>query len=94
DRIPTNFDVVGIILRPETGGQYSILGIADNQGKSSVPGIKVGDVLIAIDNRPVTGLTMGAVWDMLKGEPGSIRTLTIDRGQSRFKVKVKVQRFL
>ena len=89
-----DFDVIGLILRPEDDGRFMILGIADVQGKASVPEIQAGDYLAAVDGTLVHGSTMGQVWLMLGGSPGQERTLTIKRGGEQFTVSAKVQHFL
>jgi hypothetical protein len=92
------FDVIGLILRPEDNGGFAILGVADYEGKPSAPqghdGVQVGDHLAAVDGIPVAGSTMGQVWSMLGGEPGKERILTIERGGKQFPVVAKVQHFL
>jgi hypothetical protein len=93
-----DFDVIGLILRPEDDGRFTILGIADYDGKPSVPqgehGIQAGDALLAVDGISVTGSTMGQVWSLLGGSPGKERTLTIERAGRQFTVTVTVQHFL
>jgi len=90
-----DFDVVGLILRPEDDGRYTILGVADLEGKPSVPdGVQPGDHLVAVNGIPVGGSTMGQVWAMLGGTPGQERRLTIERGGRQFTVISKVQHFL
>ncbi len=93
-----DFDVIGLILRPEDDGSYTILGVADFEGKPSVPqgqdGVQAGDHLVAVDAIPVRGATMGQVWAMLGGTPGQERTLTIERAGRQFRVAAKVEHFL
>jgi hypothetical protein len=93
-----DFDVIGLILRPEDDGRYMILGIADFEGKPSLPpgadGVQPGDHLVAVDNIPVRGSTMGQVWAMLGGTPGQERRLTIERAGKQFTVVADVQHFL
>lgn len=93
-----DFDVVGLILRPEDDGRYFILGIADFEGKPSVPsgadGIQAGDYLVAVDGIPVRGSTMGQVWAMLGGTPGKDRRITIERAGKQATVLATVQHFL
>ena len=90
-----DFDVVGLILRPEDNGRYTILGVADLEGKPSVPEVvQPGDQLIAVDGIPVSGSTMGQVWAMLGGTPGQERRLTIERGGKHGTVTARVQHFL
>lgn len=89
-----DFDVIGFVLRPEDDGRYTILSIAEFAGKPSVPGVQGGDELIAVDNIPVHGSTMGQVWALLGGTPGQERKLTIGRAGKEFVVPAKVQHFL
>ena len=93
-----DFDVIGLILRPEDDGRFTILGVAEIDGNTSVSqgqdGVHAGDHLIAVDGIPVLGSTMGQVWSMLGGEPGKERKLTFERGGQEFIVGAKVQHFL
>ena len=54
-----DFDVVGLILRPEADGRFTVIGVADFDGKPSVPEVQSGDLLISVDNIPAPGSTMG-----------------------------------
>jgi len=89
-----DLDVVGLTLRPEPDEKYTIIGIADYNGKPAVPDVKVGDVLVGVDGAPATGATMGQVWSLLGGKPGTTRTLTLERDGKRFSVDATVRRFL
>ena len=93
-----DFDVVGLILRPEDDGRFNILGIADFEGEPSVPqgddGVQAGDFLIAVDGIAVRGSTLGQVWSMLGGSPGTERTLTVERADRQFTIAARVQHFL
>jgi hypothetical protein len=93
-----DFDVVGLTLRPEDDTRFTIVGIADFEGKPSVPappdGVQIGDHLIAVDGIPVPDSTMGQVWSLLEGTPGQERKLRIERNGSQFDVVAHVQHFL
>jgi hypothetical protein len=93
-----DFDVVGLILRPEDDTRFTIVGVADFDGKPSVAvgedGVLGGDHLVAVDDIPVPGSTMGQVWSLLEGTPGQERKLTIERGGKQLTVAAKVQHFL
>lgn len=93
-----DFDVVGLILRPEDDGGFTILGVADFDGKPSVPsgtnGVRSGDHLLAVNGIPVRGSTMGQVWSMLGGTPGQERQLVIERTGKEFAVQAMVRYFL
>jgi hypothetical protein len=88
------FDVIGLILRPEADGRFTILGVADYDGKPSVPEATAGDHLVAVDGIPVLGNTMGQVWLMLGGEPGKERRLIVERGGKQFTFAATVRHFL
>ena len=89
-----DLDVVGLTLRPEPDEKYTIIGVADYNGKPAVADVKVGDVLVGVDGAPATGATMGQVWSLLGGTPGTTRTLTLERDGKRFSVEATVYRFL
>lgn len=92
------FDVIGLTLRPEDDGRFTILGVADFDGQPSVPqgtdGVQSGDHLVAVNDIAVRGSTMGQVWAMLGGTPGQERKLTIERGGKQFVVAAEVRHFL
>jgi hypothetical protein len=79
-----DFDVIGLILRPEDDGHFTILAVADYDGKASVPEVQAGDQLVAVDGIPVRGSTLGQVLLMLGGEPGKERSLTVERAGKQF----------
>jgi hypothetical protein len=89
-----DFDAVGLTLRPEGDGQYTILGVPDFDSKPAVNGVQTGDHLLAVNDLTVRGLTMGQVWSMLRGTPSQEKKLTIERAGQEFTVTAIVQHFL
>jgi hypothetical protein len=93
-----DFDVIGLVLRADDDRGFTVLGVADLEGKPSVPngpdGGQAGDRLVAVDGVPVKGATMGQVWMALGGTPGQERLLTLERRGRQFKVTANVQHFL
>jgi hypothetical protein len=89
-----SLDVVGLTLRPERDGRYTVIAVVDFNGKPSVPDVQVGDVLLGVDGAPATGATMGQVWSLLGGAPGEVRSLTVERDGKRFTVDATVRPFL
>jgi C-terminal processing protease CtpA/Prc len=85
---------VGLILRPEDDTRFTIVGLADFEGKPSVPDVEPGDHLVAVDGIPVPDSTMGQVWSLLEGSPGQERKLTVERNGKQFVIAAKVQHFL
>jgi hypothetical protein len=89
-----DMDVVGLMLRPEPDRRYTVIGVADYDGKPSLPDVKPGDLLLGVDGAPATGATMGQVWSLLGGTPGQTRALTLEREGKRFTLDAPVRRFL
>jgi len=89
-----DFDVVGLVLRPEGDGRFTILGVADFDGKPSVEGVQAGDQLVAVNDLAVRDATMGQVWSILGGKPGDEKKLTIERGGKQFVISAAVEHFL
>ncbi|MBV8476611.1 MAG: hypothetical protein JOZ36_08100 [Acidobacteria bacterium] len=87
-------DVVGLCLRPEEDGHYSVIGVAEHDRTRSVPEVRKGDLLMTVDNARITGATMGQVWSLLSGSPGDLRTLGLVRDGKPISVKARVYRFL
>jgi predicted aspartyl protease len=92
------FDVVGLILRPEDDGRFTILGVVNTEEDQVTPhateSLMAGDSLIAVEGIPVRGSTMGQVWSMLRGQPGQERDLTIERTGKQTSVVAHVRHFL
>jgi len=89
-----DFDVVGLVLSPGEDGRFTLLSVADYDGKPSVAGVDAGDFLEAINDIPIRGWTMGQVWSLLGGTPAQEKKLTLERGGKQFAVTAKVQHFL
>jgi Aspartyl protease len=92
--VAPGIDVVGLTLRPEIDGRYTVIGVPDYEGKPAVPEAKAGDLLVAIDKVPAKGSTMGQIWSLLGGDPGETRVLTLERDGKQFTVNATVRRFL
>ena len=89
-----DFDLAGLVLRPEGDGRFTVLDVAEFEGKPSVDDARAGDLLLAVNDVPVTGSTMGQVWSMLSGKPGDEKKLTIGRAGKEFSVLATVRHFL
>jgi hypothetical protein len=90
-----DFTVVGLTLRPEDDGRFTILAVASADASApGVSGVQAGDHLMAVNGIAVRGATMGQVWSMLGGMPGQERRLTVEREGRQFEVTAKVEEFL
>jgi C-terminal processing protease CtpA/Prc len=72
---------------------YFVAGIAEKAGRATVNGLQVGDKLIQVDDVRVSDATRGAIFAALRGEPGSVRLLIVERGGQHLKVPAKVTTF-
>jgi hypothetical protein len=87
-----DLDIVGLTVRAEDGG-YAVAGVVGVDGAPAVEGVEAGDRLIKVGALEVTGATMGAVVDSLRGHVGTTRTLVVERSDRRVTVQAKVMRF-
>jgi hypothetical protein len=91
---PHDMDLVGLTLRPEKDRSFTIIGVAMKDGIPVVEGIEPGDVLLRVGDLKTTGATFGTVVDALRGKPGDVRVLEVDRNGKRIVVETKVARVL
>jgi hypothetical protein len=89
-----DMDLVGLTLRLEPDSVYTVVGVAEKEGRPSVEGVLPGDRLLEVDALQATGATMGTVVDALRGKPGDVRTLVVERDGERHTIQARVERFL
>ncbi len=89
-----DMDLVGLTLRPVADGSYQVIGVATIDGRPAVTGVEPGDTLLEVDGLDVTGATMGTVVDALRGEPGELRALVLERDGQKIAAEGRVERFL
>jgi hypothetical protein len=89
-----DMDIVGLTLRPLADGSYEVLGVAALDGGPLVEGVLPGDKLLQVGDLVLTSATMGAVVDALRGKPGELRVLVLEREGQRITVEAKVARIL
>jgi carboxyl-terminal processing protease len=90
-------------LQKQMEGQFGGLGMEVTMDKSLVKivspiddtpafeaGLKAGDLIVAIDRKPVSNMTLFEAVELMRGEPGSKVTLHIKRkGREIFEVNLK-----
>lgn len=87
-------DLVGISLRLLHDQTYQVVGVVKKNGLPLVPGVEAGDILIRIDDLETKGLTLGTVTDALRGKPGDIHILTLNRNGKEVIVRAKTAHYL
>lgn len=85
---------MGLTLRPEPNDTYRVIGVAKKDGKPVFDGVEPGDVLLQVENLKTTGVTMGTAVDALRGRPGDILVLALERNGQRFRIEARVVRVL
>ena len=89
-----DMDIVGLTLQPQADQSYRVIGVAKKDGRPALEGVEPGDKLLRVGNLNATGATMGTVVDALRGNPGDICILLLERNGKPFKIEAKVERFL
>jgi hypothetical protein len=89
-----DMDIVGLTLRPDSNGTYQVIGVAEKAGQSAVAGAEPGDRLLQVGDLKTMGATMGTVVDALRGRPGDVRTLVLERNGRQIQIEATVERFL
>jgi predicted aspartyl protease len=85
-----DLDVVGVIVQVLPEGKVEVSGVAQRDGHPEVEGIESGDVLLAIDGRPVTGLPLDTILQFLSGSVGEKKHLKIRRESHQLTVSATV----
>ena len=86
----TEFGGLGIHIIPKN---HKLKIIAPMEGgPADKAGIKRGDVIMFIDDKPTTGLSLPESMKLLKGKPGTEVTLTIHRETENLTKKIKLTR--
>jgi hypothetical protein len=88
-----DLDIVGITVRAEVDGGFSVAGVTEVDGVPAVQGVTPGDRLVRIERVETAGATMGPVIEALRGRPGEERTLEVERDGRRLAVQAIVRRF-
>jgi len=72
-------DVVGLILQSQPDGSFTVVGIAQKDGKPVLEGIEKKDKLVKIEDADVSGASWPEVLQALQGKPGEVKHLLFER---------------
>jgi len=84
------FGGLGIEVGTEDGFVKVIAPIDDTPAQRA--GIKAGDLIIRLDDKPIKGLSLGDAVKLMRGEPGSEIVLTVVREGEEQPLKIKIVR--
>lgn len=91
---PNQLDMVGLVLRPEADGSYSVCKEVTGAKQPGIEGLQEHDTIVSINDRPVSGMTLGQVIDALSGQPGQMKKLVLRDGNNTYTVTAIVRRYL
>ena len=82
---------VGIGARvSRTGDQFTLVPFEDSPAEKA--GIRLGDALVAVDRRPVTGRSLEELVELITGAPGSKVQLSVERAGETEPLEIQVFR--
>lgn len=84
------FGGLGIEVGMENGFIKVIAPIDDTPADKA--GVKVGDLIIKLDEKPVKGMSLEEAVQLMRGKPGTTLTLTIMREGETGPIEIKVER--
>ena len=84
------FGGLGIEVTMENGFIKVVSPIDDTPAQKA--GIKAGDLIVRLDDKPVKGMSLGDAVKMMRGEPGSKILLTVVREGEETPLKFSIQR--
>jgi hypothetical protein len=87
-----DLDMIGITLSAEVDGSFTVAGVVTRDSRPVVDGVQPGDKLLGVDLLDATRASMGMVIDALRGKPGVIRTLRLQRAGKVIVIKAMVVR--
>ncbi|MCG5062158.1 MAG: aspartyl protease family protein [Limnoraphis sp. WC205] len=92
---PSEYDMSGLWLGAE-GKNYEIFRIDKvlKNSPASQAGFQVGDIITHVDGKPVAELTLEQVRQLLMNQDSQIRLLTIQRGDERLKLEIKLKQLI
>jgi carboxyl-terminal processing protease len=83
---------IGSVIRFHTEKGTTVLTEPYEGMPAQRAGLIAGDLLISIDGRPVKGMSVDSVSNLLRGEPGTTLVIEYERPGQEGRSKVKVER--
>jgi hypothetical protein len=91
-RVSDDLDFVGLTLISRHD-EYFVGAIAARGGKPTVDGVQVGDKLVQIGALRTHGASREAMFAAMRGRPGELRSLILDRDGRRVRLQASVSAF-
>jgi hypothetical protein len=88
-----DLDQVPITIDPEINGGFTVVGIAERNGRKLLDEVRPGDKLIQVGDLKTSGATIGQVLEALHGKPAETRLLILDRRGQTVRINAAVAQF-
>jgi len=89
-----DMDVVGLALARSRTGGYAVVAVVQKDSKPLVEQVQPGDKLLKVDDVDVSNLDLEKVIEALRGDPGDVHVLVLDRKGATLTVKARVMRLI
>ncbi len=91
---PADLDLVGLTLSAGPGQSIVVTAVSPAADETALEQIKPGDMLRSVDGKPVSGLSLMQVVQMLRGKPGDKKKLGLEGDGKPVQVETTVTRLL
>jgi len=89
-----DMDVVGLALARSRTGGYAVVAVAQKDSKPLVEQVQQGAKLLKVDDVDVSNRDLEKVIEALRGDPGDVHVLMLDRKGATLTVKARVMRLI
>ncbi len=83
---------IGSVIRLHTGKNTTVISDPYENMPAAKAGLKIGDAIITIDGTDVRGMSTDSVSNMLRGEPGTKLTVTVERPGEKKPLTISMER--
>lgn len=84
-----NYEGIGAYLKLDTESGYATVESFIKGGSAEESGLEPGDMIVAVDGEPAYGMTLDEVVSLIKGEAGTMVTLTVINNSGRREVSLE-----
>ncbi len=79
---------IGVTIREREGGGFEVIQITSG-GSAEAAGIRIGDVIVAVEGQSVLNMEVEACRDLVRGEVGTFVNITVERAGELLNFKVE-----
>lgn len=83
---------IGSVIRFHTGKKTTVIADPYENMPAAKAGLRIGDAIVSIDGMDVRGKSTDSVSNLLRGEPGTKLTVTVERPGEKHLLTMKMER--